>query len=116
KSGGTLAQLGEKRRRLGHDQIGPQTVADDDDGSFGPAARHGTIPFKAASKISKLRSRRDSDLARYSADTGYDSRNGTRCSKQPPCERSRCPARPDRSCAAAGAPITGLRSPVTTRS
>ena len=49
-------------------------------------------------------------------DSGRDSRNGTVCSPAPPCERSRCPASADRSCSAALAPITVLRSPVTTRS
>src|SRR6202030_772370 len=100
------------------DQIGAHTVADDDDGprqsAWFPA--HGPTPFSAKSKISKLRNRRDSDIARYSAETGCDSSNGTVCSKAPPCERRRWPASADRSCSAALAPITVLRSPVTTRS
>src|SRR3984893_15812400 len=116
--GGALRQFGEKRRRLGVDQIGAQAVADDDDGprkSTGSSS-HGPTPLSAKSKISKLRNARDSDIARYSADTGCDSSNGTVCSKAPPCERRRWPASADRSCSAALAPITVLRSPVTTRS
>jgi hypothetical protein len=30
--------------------------------------------------------------------------NGTRCSPWPPCERSRCPASPDKSCSVRAAP------------
>src|SRR5204863_7947728 len=74
-------QLGEERRAGGIDQIGAQAVTDhDDDPSF---PLHGTTPFNAKSKISKLRSLRDSVIARYSAVSGRDSRNGTRCSKAP---------------------------------
>jgi len=64
EGGGALAQFGKERRRVGSDQVGAQTVADDDDRPLDSTARHGTTPFKAASKISKLRQARDSVLAR----------------------------------------------------
>src|SRR5439155_17941559 len=66
EGGGTLPQFGEKRRRLGIDQIGAQAVADDDDGPRNSTrlSGHGPTPFSAKSKISKLRNRRDSDIAR----------------------------------------------------
>src|SRR5690349_4416900 len=104
KASGALAKFDEKRRVVPADQITPQAVADDDDDARITA--HGSTPFSAAAKISKLRCRRDCARAAYSAVSGADSRNGTVCSPAPPCERNRCPASADRSCSAAEAPST----------
>ena len=46
--GAALAEFEQKRRVVGSDQIGAQTVADDDDGAFGSVHRAASVPYPSA--------------------------------------------------------------------
>jgi len=87
-----IRETGKVGTKFGSQEIVPVAIGDEQDG----AAGHGITPLMAASKISQTRAPLDRRAA-ISGVSGCDSRNGTCCSANPPCERSRVPASCDRS-------------------